>query len=464
MKEKSITGKRINSYKNDIHRRKTEFLNRLIDVLKFKSISADRAFEKDIKRCAEFVSSYLKRIGGNVKLITEFGKPIVYAEFIRDKSVPTAVIYGHYDVQPEGELSLWKSNPFSPMIEGKQLIARGSADNKGPFMAYLSAIDLRMRNGDLPINLKVIIEGEEESSGHGLFKFVEKRKKELSCDLVISTDAGGIMDGVPTIVYATRGIVYKQIDVYGPAQDLHSGSFGGPVQNPACALAIILSHLFDQKGKILIPGVYDRVMKLSRQEKSDFARIPMSVKKYCASLGISEIVCEKGFSLFEQVWCRPNLTVNGLISGYTGEGSKTVLPAKASAKISMRLVPNQKASEISRLMDAYIKKVTPAGVKTKISTFGLADPFLGNRSGRAMESAIETIETVFGQKPLLIREGGTLPIMTHFQKYLSDTILNLGIARNDCRAHGPNEYLNLDDYYRGIEMACLLFDSLERTL
>ncbi|MFA5865959.1 MAG: M20/M25/M40 family metallo-hydrolase [Phycisphaerae bacterium] len=438
-----------------------QFLQNLITVLKFPSVSADPAFNGDLKACADWLGDYLVRIGGKVSQIADYGKPVVYGEFLVDPKLPTVLLYGHYDVQPAGDRELWHQDPFDPLItEDRKLIARGSSDNKGPFMIFLAAIELMKKKSGLPLNIKIVLEGEEESSGKALFDFVEFQSERLKCDLVISTDAGGFLPGRPAITYGTRGIVYKQIDIYGPKQDLHSGTFGGEVQNPANALALILGSLFDANGKINIPGIYDQVRPIESAERQEFCALEFDEKKFCESLGIRETIHEPDFNVLEQIWCRPNLTINGLISGYTGEGAKTVLPAKASAKISMRLVPDQQPEEISALIDAHLQKLCPPGVKMQISTLGTAEPYLGPRSGPTDDAASVAIEKTFGYKPVHIREGGTLPILSHFRKMLTDNILIIGLARPDSAAHGPNEYFHLDDFDRGVEMTCVLFDLL----
>ncbi len=447
----------VNDHKNDI-------LQKLITLLKFPSVSADSAFRNSLQGCADWLSEYLTGLGGKVSQITDYGRPIVFAEFMVDRKLPTVLLYGHYDVQPATDRNLWPQDPFDPLVQGRKLIARGAADNKGTFMIFLAAIELLRKVKPLPLNVKIVLEGEEESTGKALFEFVEKQPEKLKCDLILSTDAGGFIPGKPAITYATRGIVYKQIDVYGPKQDLHSGSFGGVVQNPASALALILGSLFDANGHINIPGVYDHVRTIEPDERRGFAELEFNEKEYCEGLGISQTVHEPGFSIIEQLWCRPNLTINGILSGYTGEGAKTVLPGRASAKFSLRLVPDQQPEEISALVDTHLKKICPPGVRMEITTLGLAEPYLGSRKGPAAAAAAAAIEKTFGNKPAFIREGGTLPIMAHFKKFITDNILILGLARPDSGAHGPNEYLHLDDFETGIEMACVLYEELAMKL
>jgi len=454
----------MNAYHPLLNSRKDEFLQKLITLLKFPSVSADSAFNKDLEACADWLGDYLERLGGKVSKISDYGRPIVLGEFLVDPNKPTVLLYGHYDVQPAGDRSLWAQDPFEPLIQGKKLIARGASDNKGTFMVYLAAIELLSQKGPLPVNIKMVLEGEEESTGKAIFDLVEKQTDRLKSDLIISTDASGFIAGKPAITYGTRGIVYKQIDVYGPKQDLHSGSFGGPVVNPANALVMILSQLSSATGEINIPGVYDKVRPVEPDEREAFGQLEYNEKEYCESLGVSGLVCEPGFSVIEQLWCRPNLTVNGLESGYTGQGAKTVLPAKAMAKLSMRLVPDQDPKEISDLMDARIYALCPPGVKVEISTLGLAEAYIGPRKGPAVEAAKIAIEQSFGSSPSFTREGGTLPIMAHFKKFITDNILIIGLARPDSGAHGPNEYIHLDDYNRGIEMTCILFEQLGSVL
>lgn len=454
----------MNEYRQRIERCHDDFLQKLITVLKFPSVSADPAFDRDLRACADWVSDYLRNIGGSVEQIHDYGRPIVYAEFAAGAGKPTVLLYGHYDVQPANDRSLWPQDPFEPRIDGRRLVARGASDNKGPFMAYLAALEVCRAAGRLPVNVKIVLEGEEESSGRAIFDLVEKQTARLKCDLVVSTDASGFFPGQPAITYGTRGLVYKQIDLYGPRQDLHSGSFGGAVQNPASALALMLGSLFDANGHINIPGIYDKVRPLGADERQGFRELEFNEQDYCAGLGISRTISEPGFSPVEQLWCRPNLAVNGFMSGYTGEGAKTVLPATAMAKLSMRLVPDQDPEEISALMDAHLKRICPPGVRMEITNLGMAEPFLGPREGPAVDAATAAIEKAFGARPAFIREGGTLPIMAHFKEYLTENILIIGLTRPDSGAHGPNEYFHLDDFGRGIEMCCVLFEQLAERL
>jgi acetylornithine deacetylase/succinyl-diaminopimelate desuccinylase-like protein len=447
----------VNDQKNDI-------LQKLITLLKFPSVSADPAFKDSLQACADWLTGYLSGMGAKVSQITDYGRPVVFAEFLIDPKLPTVLLYGHYDVQPAADLEMWQQDPFNPLIQGRKLIARGAADNKGTFMPFLAAIELLQKVKPLPLNIKIVLEGEEESTGKALFDFVEKQSERLKCDLVLSTDAGGFIPGKPAITYATRGLVYKQIDLYGPIQDLHSGSFGGAVQNPANALALMLGSLFDAHGHINIPGVYDQVRPIEPDERRGFAELEFNEKEYCKGLGISQTIHEPEFSIIEQLWCRPNLTINGLLSGYTGEGAKTVLPARATAKLSLRLVPDQVPQKMSDLLDAHLKNICPPGIRMEITTLGLAEPYLGPRKGPAAQAAAAAIEKAFGNRPAFIREGGSIPIMEHFKKFINENILILGLGRPDSGAHGPNEYMHLDDFEKGIEMACALYEELADNL
>jgi succinyl-diaminopimelate desuccinylase len=454
----------MSKYSDSLAKCRDEFLDKYMTVLRFPSVSADSAFAADVQACADWLGDYMSKLGARVEQIRDYGRPVIFGDFYVSPDLPTLVLYGHYDVQPAADIELWHGNPFEPLIKDGRLYARGATDDKGPIMMGLLAIELLRSQGTLPMNIKVVLEGEEESTGDALHKFLQNQTDRLKCDLVLCTDASSFAHDRPAINYSTRGLVYKQIDVAGPSHDLHSGSFGGPVQSASNALALILAGLFEANGKINIPGVYDKVLPISPEEREAFSRLTFDLDRYKQYVGVSELISEDGFGVLEQSWCRPCLTVNGLLSGYTDEGPKTVLPSRAMAKLSMRLVPNQNPAEISELMDKRIRELCPPGVKLEIKTLGQSQPFLGLRSGTAVEAVIEAGLDVYGRKPDLTREGGTIPILTHFANYLTKDVLNIGLTGTECNTHGPNENIVLDLFYKGIEMNCLLFESLAKKL
>jgi succinyl-diaminopimelate desuccinylase len=450
----------MNKYHDLYEEQKNVLFQNFLTVLKFPSVSADKAFHPQVHACADWLCDYMKDLGAKVEQITQYGLPVILADFFVDKSLPTVLFYGHYDVQPANDRELWFQDPFDPLFRDGKIFGRGVADDKGPIMMGLFAISLLKHFGKLPVNIKFVLEGEEESSGKALFDFVERESEKIKSDLVLCTDTGGFRTGRAAITYSTRGLVYKQIDLVGPSHDLHSGAYGGPVMPPTNALALILAGLFDAQGRINIPGVYDKVRPIDPDERKAYAQLEFDVERYKKHVGSNTLVCEPGFTPLEQNWCRPNLCVNGIVGGYTGQGPKTVLPSVASAKISMRLVPDQNPDEISQLLEKRIRELCPPGIRLEIKDFGRAEPFMGLRSGPAADAASEAIRTVYNAGPDLIREGGTIPILSHFAKYVNPNVLCLGFTGSECNTHGPNENLSLDAFDKGVETTCLFFELL----
>lgn len=450
----------MNKYHQLYRQHKNDLFQKFLTLLKFPSVSADPAYYGQLNACADWFCNYMKDLGATVEQIKNYGLPVVLANFSVDPKLPTVLIYGHYDVQPANDRDLWFQDPFEPLIRDGKIYGRGVADDKGPIMMGLFAISILKNLGQLPLNIKIILEGEEESSGEAIFKLVEREPEKLKCDLVLCTDTGGLRSGRATIVYSTRGLVYKQIDLIGPSHDLHSGTYGGPVQPPTNALALILAGLFDAEGRINIPGVYDKVRAIDPDERKAFADLNFDYERYKNHIGTDTLITEPGLTPLEQNWCRPNLCVNGIIGGYTGQGPKTVLPSTASAKISMRLVPDQDPQEISGLIDQRIRQLCPPGIRLEIKDFGQAEPFLGLRSGPAVEAATEAITCVYECGPDLIREGGTIPILSHFARYTHPNVLCLGFTGAECNTHGPNENLSLDAFDKGVETMCLFLELL----
>ncbi|TAK57851.1 MAG: dipeptidase [Bacteroidetes bacterium] len=438
------------------------YLDELKQFLAIPSVSTNPENKPDIQRCASWVATQMQTIGlENINIMPTGGHPAVYGEWLKAPGKPTLLIYGHYDVQPVDPLNLWTSPPFEATIRNGNLFARGSADDKGQVHIHFKALEAWMKTmGSLPINVKMIIEGEEEIGSEHLEPFLKANKKLLKSDLVLISDTSMFARGVPSVCYGLRGLAYMQIDLMGPNRDLHSGSFGGSVHNPIQALTEIISQLHDDKGRITIPGFYDSVRKLSKKERDAYAKLPWSDKTYSKDLGVRELYGEKGFSTLERLWARPTLECNGIWGGFTGEGAKTVLPAKASAKISMRLVPDQKSGDIAKMFEKHIKKIAPKTVQVTVRNLHGGEAAITPIDHPGVQAAVSALEKGFGKKPLYQREGGSIPIVVQFKKILGlDTVL-LGFGLPDENAHAPDEFLNLDNYFGGIRTAAHYYNEL----
>jgi acetylornithine deacetylase/succinyl-diaminopimelate desuccinylase-like protein len=383
----------------------------------------------------------------------------VYADWLNAPGKPTLLIYGHYDVQPAEPLDLWTSPPFEATVRGENLYARGAEDDKGQVFIHLKAIEAFLKTGGkLPLNVKMLIEGEEEIGSEHLDAFIAEHKEMLKADLVIVSDSGMYAKGVPSICYGLRGLVYMQLDLEGPNKDLHSGSFGGTVHNPIQALSEIIARLHDKNGRVTIPGFYDKVRALSKTERNAFKKLPWSDRKYAKDLGVAQLYGEKGFTTLERVWARPTLECNGIWGGFTGEGAKTVLPSKASAKISMRLVPDQTSVGIGRLFERHIKKIVPKTVKVKMTNLHGGEPAITPIDSPGVRAAVVALEKGFGKKPLYQREGGSIPIVVQFKVLLGlDTVL-LGFGLPEGNAHAPDEFIDLENLFGGMR-TCAYFYS-----
>lgn len=445
---------------------KNRFLNELKEFIAIPSISTNPENKEDVQKCANWASDHLKNIGmTDVRIFQTEGHPIVYAEWSGAKGKPTVLIYGHYDVQPVDPVELWESPPFEATIRGDNIYARGTADDKGQVFIHFKAIETYLKNyGSLPVNIKMILEGEEEVGSVNLPKFLKENKELLKADLIVVSDSSMFAKGVPSICYGLRGLCYMQIDLVGPKSDLHSGSFGGSVHNPIQALAEIIASLHDKNGKITIPGFYDDVLPLTKKEREAFKKLPWSDKKYAKELGVRELYGEKGYTTLERLWARPTLECNGIWGGFTGEGAKTVLPSKASAKISMRLVPHQKSAKIAKLFERHIKKIAPKTVQVTVRNLHCGEPAITPIDSPGVQAAVAALEKGFNKKPLYQREGGSIPIVVEFKKILGlDTVL-LGFGLPDENAHAPNEFLNLDNFYGGMRTVVHLFNELPNYL
>jgi acetylornithine deacetylase/succinyl-diaminopimelate desuccinylase-like protein len=447
-----------------IEANRERYIRELTDVLSIPSVSTNKENAPDIKRCAEWMAGHMEGIGmQNVRIYPTAGHPIVYGDWLGAPGKPTLLIYGHYDVQPVEPLELWTSPPFEATVRGENLYARGAADDKGQVLIHLKSLEAFLKNGgSLPVNVKLLIEGEEEIGSEHLEEFVREHKEMLKADLALISDSSMFARDVPSICYGLRGLAYMQIDLIGPDKDLHSGSFGGAVHNPIQALAEIIAQLHDRNGKITIPGFYRDVLPLSTKERSAYKRLPWNDRKYAKDLGVKELYGEKGFTTLERVWARPTLECNGIWGGFTGEGAKTVLPSKASAKISMRLVPNQTSAKIAKLFERHIKKIAPKTVTVTVRSLHGGEPAITPIDSPGVKAAVAALEKGFGKKPLYQREGGSIPIVVQFKRLLGiDTVL-LGFGLPDENSHAPNEFLNLNNFYGGIKTSAHFFSELPR--
>jgi acetylornithine deacetylase/succinyl-diaminopimelate desuccinylase-like protein len=451
---------------NYLKQNQARFVAELCEFLRFPSVSAQTQHKDDCRACAEWVAQHCSQIGLDAKVYPTAGHPIVLAKTrpvatSNGKTRPHFLVYGHYDVQPPEPLELWKSPPFEARIEGRSLYARGSTDNKGQILAHLKAAEAYLKTGTpLPCDLTFLIEGEEEVGGTHLTEFLKKHRKELQCDGVVVSDSGMPDKRHPALTYALRGIVAFEIIVRGPSRDLHSGVFGGSIENPAMALAGILAKIRDKNGRIAIPHFYDDVAALSAYERKQFKRLPTKDAALAKLLGVKKLFGERGFTATEQRSARPTFEINGLTSGYQGEGSKTIVPAWARAKITCRLVPDQKPAKINKIVGDYLKKICPPTVRLEIEAGHGADPYLVSPTGAHAQAALRALRAAFGSEPVLLREGGSIPIVNDFKKVLGAETLLLGLGLPDDNAHSPNEKYDLDNFENGQRMSALLWQEL----
>lgn len=437
---------------NYINTHRDNYIDELKEFLRIPSISTLVENKKDMLTAAEFVADKLRSAGmENVKIIETKGHPLVYADWMHAPGKPTVLVYGHYDVQPVDPIDLWNSPPFEPTIKDGKIYARGATDDKGQMLMHVKSVEAYMKTeGSLPLNIKFIIEGEEEIGSHNLEEFVNKNKDMLKCDAVLISDTALYSPGTPTLTYGLRGLCYMEVEVTGPNRDLHSGTFGGGVDNPVNVLADMISKLKDNNGRIKIPGFYDNVVKLTKKERDNFKALPFSERKYAQSLGVKELKGEKGYSTLERIWARPTLDCNGIYGGFTGEGAKTVLPSKATAKISMRLVPNQDPKKIAKLFKSYINKIAPKSVKLNVKDLHGAYPIATSLDDKATIAASNALAKVFGKKTVFMREGGSIPIVVVFAKKLKASPVLMGMGLNTENLHSPNEHFNLNHFHLGI--------------
>ncbi|MGH7941003.1 MAG: dipeptidase [Limisphaerales bacterium] len=446
------------------------FLSELCEFLRFPSISAQSQHKDDMRACADWLMRHCLKIGLRAEVCPTDGHPIVLARTpagrgqANRKRRPHFMVYGHYDVQPPEPLDLWKSPPFEPRVEGRSLFARGSTDNKGQIFAHLKAAEAYLKTGtSLPCDLTFLIEGEEEVGGENLVEFLKARRTELHCDAVVVSDTGMPDKTHPALTYGLRGIIAFEIVLHGPARDLHSGIFGGAIENPATALARLLARMHDQNGRVAVSHFYDEVLALPVYERKQFKRLPLKDRGLQKLLGVKALFGEKGFTATEQRCARPTFEINGLTSGYQGEGSKTIVPAWARAKITCRLVPNQNPSDIRKCVTHYIKKICPPSVRLELEAGHGAEAYYVSPTGPRAQAALRALREAFGREPVLLREGGSIPIVNQFKKILGSDTLLLGLGLPEDNAHSPNEKFDLDNFENGQRMSALLWRHLATT-
>lgn len=438
------------------------YVDELKALLAIPSISALPEHAEDVRRCAEWCSGEMKRIGlENVRLIETQGYPVVYGDWLGASGAPTILLYGHYDVQPVDPLDLWVSPPFEATVRDGEIYARGAADDKGQVFMHFKAIEAFLRGGGrLPVNVKLMLEGEEEVGSRHLDDFIHNHRHELAADVVVISDTAMFARGVPSICYGLRGLAYVQIDLRGSSTDLHSGQFGGALANPAFVLAQVIAQMKDRSGRVKVPGFYDDVRPLQDEERKAWAALPFDERSYRKDFGIPKLFGESGFTTLERTWARPTLEVNGLVSGFTGEGAKTVLPAVAMAKISMRLVPDQDPDKICDLFQGYLEKIVPKTVQMKVTRMHGGKPWMASYDDPFIQAAGRAIEKGFGRRPVFTREGGSIPVVSTFQQELGLPSVLFGVGLPDENAHAPNEKLDLSNFHSGIISAAFLYDEV----
>jgi len=428
-------------------------LDLLFEFLRFPTVSTKADHAPQMWACAQWLEALLRHGGFKVEVCETGGHPAVLAHGPEAPGRPTVLIYGHYDVQPEEPLNLWTSPPFEPAIRNKRVFARGSTDNKGQILAHLlGAIHLLREEGALPVNLIFLIEGEEETGSTHLDDFIRARRNELRCDVIAISDTGMVAEGYPTLTQSLRGIAAMEVFLRGPATDLHSGIFGGAVVNPAAALVKILAALHDAQGRVAVPGFYDDVTTIPSAEREMLASLPISEADYQRETGVLLLGGEAGYSSLERIGIRPTAEINGLTSGYQGEGTKTVLPSTASAKLTFRLVPNQKPDRVLNLVEIHLQNLLPPGVEMEIVRGHGGMPYVLDLKSPWCGAALRALEQTFGQKPALMREGGSIPIVQKFRDLLGSDTLLLGLAAPDCKAHAPDENFPLESFAAGIRL------------
>ena len=438
-------------------------LDELFEWLRIPSISAKSEHKDDTARAAEWLADRMRDAGlTTVDVIPTAGHPIVVGEWRgAPAGAQTLLVYGHYDVQPPEPLNEWLSEPFEPTVRDGKLYARGSVDDKGQVYLHLKAVEAHLKDGGaLPVNVVFVVEGEEEVGSPNLEAFLKENQERLRCDAVLISDTTMFAPGLPSITIGLRGMAYMEVRVQGPSVDLHSGAYGGAVVNPANALAKIIAGLHDEQGRVNIPGFYDRVVELTDEQRKAMGTLPFTEEGLREEVGAPALAGEAGHGALERIWVRPTLDVNGLLSGYTGEGAKTVLPSKAMAKVSMRLVPNQDFKEVERLFTEQVKRLAPAGVTVEVLALHGGQPWYAEPSGPLFAAAETALERAFGQKPVLIREGGSIPIVQAFQETFGAPAVLIGFGLPGENAHAPNEWMLVENFHRGAEAIAMMYDAL----
>ncbi len=440
------------------------FLGELKDLLRIPSVSTLPEHKDDVRRAAQFVADEMKRIGmENVEVIPTTGHPLVYGDWLHAAGKPTVLCYGHYDVQPPDPLNEWHTPPFEPTERNQNIYARGAVDDKGQMYMHIKALEslFKTSGGKLPINVRVIIEGEEEVGGEGIAKFVREHPARLKADFALVSDTEMFAPDLPTLCVGLRGMCYTELEATGAMTDLHSGMYGGAAPNPMEALARIISKLKDENGKILIPHFYDRVQKPSADELQAWKSLPFNEEHYRKTeVGSKELTGEPGYTVLERTWARPTLEVHGMPGGFIGAGGKTVIPAKAAAKISMRLVPDMHPDEIFKLYSDFVQSLVPRGIEIKIKSFSMADPIVINTDNKYVKASTAAMKDVFNKETVFIRSGGSIPIVADFEKHLKIPSVMMGFGLPDDNLHAPNEKFHIPNFYRGIESIILFFQRL----
>ncbi len=435
------------------HENEAQFLQQLKDFASIPSISTDETSKPDVQAAAEWLAGHLRSLGmANVTIFHTPGQPVVYGEWLQaGPQAITALVYGHYDVQPVDPLDLWVSAPFKPEVRGDYIYARGSSDMKGQILVALDAVEAISKTSKLPINVKFIFEGEEEIGSPNLTAFLESHQALLKCDIAINPDTGSLTPDVPCITYALRGLAYMELRIYGPNHDLHSGVFGGAILNPAQALCELIAGMHDSQGRVTLPGFYDKVCQIDPVEKDELSHFPIGDEYYLKATGAPALYGEAGYTTVERLGTRPTLEVNGLLSGFTGEGAKTVLPAWAMAKISARLVPNQLPSDVYEQMQAYMEKHAPKTIRWSLTAMHGGPASISDRSSNYIQALSQALQAVWHKPPTFKREGGSVPVVLDFQQILGVETVNTGFSMIDDNMHSPNEQLHLPSWYRGID-------------
>ncbi|HEY2762166.1 MAG TPA: dipeptidase [Pirellulales bacterium] len=439
------------------------FEEELCDLLRIPSVSAESKHQRDVRKAGNWVLKQFESLGLKAEMIETAGHPLVYAESPAVAEAPTVLVYGHYDVQPPDPLDEWISPPFEPTQRDGNLYARGATDDKGQMLTHVKAAEAWLKTeGKLPLQLKFLIEGEEEVGSENLYQFIASNKAKLKSDVAVISDCSQFGPGQPAIAYGLRGLAYFEVRLVGPKQDLHSGTFGGGVVNPAIALAKMMAALVDEKGRIQVPGFYDDVLPLSDRERKQFASLPFDEAAFMKQIGVKAVGGEEGYTTLERRSARPTFDINGLTSGYQGEGAKTILPAKASAKFSFRLVPNQDPKKIGKSLEAHLRKLCPAGVTMELVDLSGAPGVVVPLESPYMAAASKAIEHGFGKAPVFIREGGSIPVVSDFHQQLGVDTLLLGWGLDDDNTHSPNEKFCLADFHRGIKASAALWAELAK--